>query len=268
MIVHVNEMMIPGLWGWGHYATAFEDSLPTLFEALQDSGVPYRVAFVYDPTGVVHGRVPYIDETSSPASAAAIAMDQLKSATGSTDNDSSLDTLIAALTKNSDWLFEDEAWAGSKLALVSLNADDEWSTIDAPTAVSMARDLKEDDANVVFHSIAGLGSGCAVPHGPYKDAVDLTGGVAADVCDTEWHGHMEKIVAGSVVGGLKNGAIYIPLSGTPLVSSIRVQVDRADLPANWWYDASSNAVIFDPRFRIPGKELAVTYRGASTCGAR
>jgi hypothetical protein len=192
----------------------------------------------------------------------------LAAGAGVGDNDRSFPTLLNGIDRNEDWMFEDDYWKSAKMGLIAINDDNEQSGVYPPSAVSTAREWKEDPADVVFHSIAGTGAGtCAVPFISFKDAVDLTGGAYLSICEPDWHDHMRQIAAGSVVGGRQEGGYFVPLSGTPLRSSIRVELDGRNLPANWRYDAGSNAIVFDSTYAIAGRDVVVTYRGSSECGS-
>lgn len=266
ILFHVGPPAIYGGY-WEILAERFDQALPTFFQALQDSRVDYRVAFLWNDTGTIDGD--YIDRTVSVRSAHRRALNQIAGGGGTNNNDFAFTTFLNALRGNTDWMFEDDYWSSAKVSLISINNDDDRSPIPASSAVKEAQSYKESDDDLVFHGIGvpPTGGTCGVPFGPYKDAIDLTDGVHLDVCVEDWDDHMLKLVANSVVGGRESGRMLVPLKGTPLVSSIRVELDGENMPANWVYEAATNAVVFDLEFAFDGRNLAVTYLGSNVCGS-
>lgn len=263
VLVHVNEALIPGYKGL--FSKRFEAALPDYFQALLDHGAEFRVAFLWDVAGVVHGAHPYIDESFTPQQATDAVLDMIEGGAEDIDNDRAFTTLLAGLERNQDWLFEDETWADSRLSLMSFTNDTEQSGGSATTYGTTARSYKEDASDVVFHAIGGpLPDGClnAEPFALFKEAVDATGGHFLSVCEEDWSGHMTQLAAGTVVG-----SEVFTLTGTPYVPSIEVSVDETVQDAGWTFDDDRNAVVFDEESQpARGSTVRIDYLASGSCG--
>lgn len=120
--------------------------------------------------------------------------------------------------------------------------------------------------DTVLHGVVGdVPDGCSSSHGSadpgwgYYEAVLSTGGQLLSVCDEDWG---EKLsVLAEVIGALES---VFPLSAEPLADSIAVLVDGVEWTSGWTYDATRNAVVFDP---LPpsGAHIQVHFRPASPC---
>ena len=262
ILVHVNEVAIDG--PYGTYAKLLEDSLPTFFQAMLDNRSDYRVAFFWSSNGTVDGNVPYLDNTYSASQSADIALDMIAAGGNAGDNDRNFTSLANAMIEQGSWLFENDLWAESKLSLVAINRDVEQSG-NYTQYVADAQAYKDDPEQVVYHAIAGplpRGCGSAEPFTGFADAVSLTGGVFLSVCEPDWHSNMEQLAAACL-----DGADYFPLTGEPLVSSIKVKVDDFTTTTGWSYDADLNAIVFDESSYPPhGVELEVSYLKSDGCG--
>src|SRR6185436_8709034 len=155
-------------------------SLQTYFETLQDYGAEYRVGFIWRLDGTMDGD--YIDDSMSPEEATDAALEMLApaGATGYNDNDASYTTLLNGIDQQYDWLFEDAGWEDSRLDLIVVQRDDEWSGGLWSNYVADAQAYKSDPTNVVFHAIAGTppygcGEGTMGFQG-FTVAIDATGG--------------------------------------------------------------------------------------------
>lgn len=259
-LFHVNEVAINGM-----ASSAFRASLPTLFDVLLDSNIPFRVAFFLENNGQVYGSVPYIDEsfTASEATSAALAM--LGNSSAYNDHDQNLSTLDNALRENQSWVLdEDEDWERAKLNMVAINNDIEQSNGHWSQYVSTWQSYKADSADVVVHAIGGdVPRGCAGadPFTAFYEASQATGGTFASVCSTDWTGHMETLGEAMLGSGQ-----HFELDGQPLVDTIEVFVDGSAWRSGWSYDAEYNEIDFDsgsfPRF---GSDVRITYLTSVEC---
>lgn len=247
------------------FSERFEAALPGYFQALLDHGAEFRLAFLWDVAGVVHGPHPYIDESFTAEEATEAMRGMVEGGADDIDNDRAFTTLLAGLEYNQDWLFEDETWADSRLSLMSFTNDTEQSGGSATTYGTTARSYKEDASDVVFHAIGGpLPDGClnAEPFALFKQAVDATGGHFLSVCEEDWTGHMTQLAAGTVVG-----SEVFTLTGTPYVPSIEVTVDEVVQTAGWTYDDDLNAVVFDDESQpARGSTVRIDYIASGSCG--
>ncbi len=263
ILVHVNEVAIDG--PYGTYSQLLEDSLPTFFQTMLDNRADYRVVFFWSVDGTVDGNTPYLDNTFSASESAAIALDMIAGGGNAGDNDRNFTSLMNAIVEQEDWLFEDDNWAESKLSLVAINRDVEQSGGNYAQYVSDAQAYKEDPEQVVFHAIAGplpRGCGSAEPFTGFADAVTLTGGVFLSVCEPDWLTNMEQLAAACM-----DGADFFPLTGEPLVTSIKVKVDDFTTTTGWEYDEDLNAVVFDEAtYPSNGAEVEIYYLKSDSCG--
>ena len=165
IIVDVNITAIPNSTE-DQYSPLFVASLPTFFDTLLDSHTSFRAAFVWSVSGTVDGEYEYIDETfsSSEATEAALAMIEPGALAG--DNDANFTTLLAAIDVNSDWLFEDDAWAASRLNLITIQRDVEASGGVWSNWVEQARAYKDDPEDLLFHALPGRSRGAVAPPSP------------------------------------------------------------------------------------------------------
>ncbi len=259
MLFHVNQTAIPG--AYGTYSKYFESALPTFFQTLKDNRTKFRAAFLWNTSGAVDGDIDYIDETYSASEATEIVLEMI--AAGSpTDNDASFTTLMNGLTANEDWLFDGEEWSESKLSLIAINRDVEQSGGSAKGYVTQAQSTKQDAEDLVFHAIAGsAASGCEESFATFATAVDATGGLFLNLCATDWTDHMSQLAAACM-----DGADFFALTGTPLVSSLEVQIDGVEA-SGWSYDSALNAIVFDEAtYPEDGAEITVRYFVTKGCG--
>ncbi len=265
IIVDVNNTAIPGS-SEDQFSGLLVASLPTFFQTLLDNNATFRAGFVWATTGVVDGRQDYIDETFTAAEATEAALLMLSRGDRGGDNDANFITLLAAIDTNSDWLFEDEEWADSRLNLITIQRDMEQSGGYWSSWVSDARAFKDDDEDVVFHAIAGpVPSGCsgAEPFVDYDQAVAETGGVFLSICASDWTSHMTELAVACIDG--PDGIFQ--LEGTPIDYSIEVTVDGVTLTEGWSYDEDSNAVVMDEESRPGfGSTVTIYFWTTDTCG--
>lgn len=129
--------------------------------------------------------------------------------------------------------------------------------------VSDFRALKNRDEDVVLSAIVGLGNDDASDECQkststayrYLEAVDDFGGVAGDICQTEFSEILNELGLNAV---LRTRFI---LARTPELSSLEVMVNDQELGANagWTYDEESNAIVFDVD-SIPPLDATVLVR--------
>ncbi len=243
IIVDVNLTAIPNS-SEDQYSQFFVAALPTFFETLLENHSSFRAGFVWSTSGTVDGEYDYIDETFTAEEATNAALEMIAPGANGGDNDQNFVTLLAALSANSDWLFEDAGWSESLLSLITIQRDTEASGGSWENWVAQTQAFKEDPEDVVFHAIAGpMPSGCgsAEPFADYDKAVDATGGLFLSVCASDWTEHMAQLATAALEGA---PGIF-QLDGTPMASSIEVYVDGFRTDDGWSYDESLNAVVFE-----------------------
>lgn len=259
-LFHVNEVAING-----QVSGLFQQSLPTYFEVLQASGVPYRVAFILETSGEVYGSVDYIDQNDSPSQAVAIALAMLGDTRAYNDHDANLEALSNGLAENADWLVGDAPeWQGARLNMVAINNDTEQSRGYWSQHVADWQSYKDNPDDVMAHAIGGeppRGCTFADAFTAFYDAVQATGGTFSSICGSDWTGMMRTLAEASI-----GSAPHFPLEGDPLLDTLQVYVDDTLQNTGWSYVAATNEIVFDdnhaPRFNT---DVRVTYLTAGAC---
>ncbi len=248
------------------YSEFFVDSLPTFFDTLEENHASYRAAFVWSVAGTVDGAYDYIDDTFTTTEATDAALDMIAPGATGGDNDANFVTLLAAVGANSDWLFEDDAWAESPLSLITVQRDTEASGGSWSSWVSQTQAYKEDPDDLVYHAIAGPvpgGCGSAEAFADYDKAVSATGGVFRSICEPDWNDSMAELAAACIEGA----STFFQLEGTPMESSIEVAMDGVPLTEGWAYDSSMNAVVFEEdSYPDYGSTVTIYYWMSDGCG--
>jgi hypothetical protein len=137
--------------------------------------------------------------------------------------------------------------AGLRIIFVSDENDSSNSLSSVPAYVSFYQSLKSDPAMVVTSDITGGATGCqgaggnAGIGGDYIAATNLTGGISASICDSNWSGIMNNLAWMSV----SLSDVFSLTEPDPIHSTIVVYLDGIVTHSGWVYDALNNAIIFD-----------------------
>jgi len=113
--------------------------------------------------------------------------------------------------------------------------------------VTFFQSLKSDPALVITSDITGGPMGCQGPGGnayvgtDYIAATNLTGGISASICDSNWSGIMNNLGWMSV--SLADS--FELTEPNPIVDTIVVYLDGVAVTVGWQYDAMNNVIIFD-----------------------
>jgi len=137
--------------------------------------------------------------------------------------------------------------AGLRIIFVSDENDSSNSLSGVPAYVSFYQGLKGDPAMVVTSDITGGVTGCQGRGGyaslgsDYIAATNLTGGISASICDSNWSGIMNNLAWMSVSLSDSFGL----MEPNPIPNTIVVYLDGVIVNTGWVYDAFNNAIIFD-----------------------
>lgn len=254
----VNEVAV-----FGSASLRLADALPTFFDALNDSGVEYRVAFLTRTNGAVHGDEVYIDDHFSTDEAMDAFEVMVEDAMG--DNDYMLDTFSKALVENQDWLFDEaDKWEASRLSLIAINNDVEQSPSAVTSYLNTYWSYKDDPADIAVHAIAGpppRGCETAEPADMLYDAAAETDGLFLTWCEDDWTEHLRQL-ADAVIAD----RVPFLLTGEPAAWSVTVFVSGTRVTEGWTYDEDSHEVVFDEdAYPAPGAEVRIDYIMATTC---
>jgi len=262
-IVQVNQAVSEA-----PFSDRFHDFLPAFFDALLETGLPFRIAFVTDGDGYVAGPVSYVDDSFTRYEAVEAVWGMLGGLSWG-DNDEGLETCLNALDVNEAWLLDDaDPWALSKLNFVVINNDAEQSPRNAESYINALGDY-QDLARVAVHAIAGdVPSGCAseggtaLPSPVLQEATERTGGLYLSICDTDWTKNVSSLVA--AFHSYTTGFVSLDFPEYPAPESIDVYVDDVEMLTGWHYDLVSNALVFDDPLPI-WTTLRVDYVGVESC---
>jgi hypothetical protein len=118
-----------------------------------------------------------------------------------------------------------------------------WSTIDY---VDWFQSLKANPEHVVLSDITGGMAGCSGTGGSastgseYVLATQMTGGISASICDSNWVSTL------SALGWLSQSfADTFELSQVPVADTIETRLNHVPIFVGWLFDAALNAIVFD-----------------------
>lgn len=264
ILFDVNEAVYRG----AHMQERFGELLVAFFDGLLAAKTPFRVALLADRDGHVEGDTNYIDESFTTAEAVAAAEQMLFVMTE--DNDAGLDTCVAAIEENADWVLDEESpWPEAALNLVVMNPDAEQSGGDAAYYVNRYDDYK---GGSVVHGIAGdLPDGCtgcngdavnfAPPSELLYETTALTGGVYLSICEADW-----SVSGAALAAACMEALPRFGFPESPSPESIEVFVDGAQVDTGWYYDATRNELSFYESSRPPeGAVVRVDYVPSESC---
>lgn len=115
---------------------------------------------------------------------------------------------------------------------------------------------------VVSAVVGAVPEGCstAAPGYGYWDAAIATGGLALDICDSDWTGHFEELGALLTEGPTDT----FPLKSPADPASIEVIVNGEELRSGWTYDPVQQAIVFDEPPPL-GAWIEVNYEVSAEC---
>jgi len=156
--------------------------------------------------------------------------------------------------------------AGLRVMFVS--DENDFSPGDVATYVQYYQSLKDRPEDAILSDISGGIGGCSGPGGlaytgaRYVAASVATGGISASICDANWVATLSSLawLSASV-------ADTFELSEPPVVDSIEVRINGANIYVGWTYDTALQAIRFDAS-HVPenGDEIEVEYAVRGECG--
>lgn len=243
--------------------TAFQQHLPALLDALDATGLDWRMAIQIDDSGCVDGPVAYVSAGKTRPHQIQGLVDMMDAAPGLL---SGAGFQRAALALQ-PWLLQpgncNDGLHRSNVPvdIVGISSRAEHSTGTWSDHVSRIGSLA--GAGTRFHAIAGITpSGCEgmEPGYGWYDAAEATGGRFESLC-----GDMGEALRGI---GLSLGGDRTawPLSDVPEPATLEVEIDGLSQGTGWSYDAELNRVVFDleaaPAF---GSAVTLRYVAEAVC---
>jgi len=157
-------------------------------------------------------------------------------------------------------LLRDDAWLG----VVFVSDEDDSSTYDVDTYVRAFQDLKSTlpRGSVILSAIGGdTPGGCdsqgeiAYPGWRYEQAVALTDGLFASICDDDFQGVVEDIGRRT---SRQLDTFYLEEERFPLANTLEVWIDSVILEDGWHYSHEEHAILFETP-PPPGAQITVRY---------
>lgn len=157
----------------------------------------------------------------------------------------------------------------AQLEIVAISSEDDQGPFDAPFYADFLKMLKgEANANLVhFSAVTGLDPATcelSTPGFRYLDVAAATGGTVVDICT---QGLADIVNSVGVTAQTPKTQFFLTLP--PGVGTIQVRVDGVPCLDGWTYDATSNAIVFEPDGACwpgPGAVVEVEYDVACTGG--
>jgi hypothetical protein len=151
----------------------------------------------------------------------------------------------------------------ARLAVVAVADEDDHSGFPADSYTQFLQSLKGPGMShrTQFYALVPIDNRCTTAGGPgerFRAVAEATGGSVNSVCEGSYQPFLERLI-----GRAGDPQADFPLSATPDGVShmaVRVQGRTVD-PSLWRYDASLNAVVFQPT-AVPrtGENIQVRYR--------
>jgi len=151
--------------------------------------------------------------------------------------------------------------------------DDDASEGSVPEYVAFLEALKgpvSTDRVDVFSLVGDVPGGChtegleAAPAPRYTAVVEATGGATASLCSSDYRGTLAAL--GTVLAPFHT--VFV-LAAEPEPETLQVSLDGVSCVGGWWYDAFSNALVFDPHgpcMPPPASTVGVQYERLCTGG--
>lgn len=139
------------------------------------------------------------------------------------------------------------------LAVIIVSDEEDQSPLTTDQYIDFFKGLKGGDLNKINLSVivGDVPSGCQSPDADadagarYHAVADALNGVKASICATDFGPVLDQL--GSVIAGL---ATAFPLDYTPVVETIKVKVDGADVPYDelngWYWNSQLGGIVFAP----------------------
>lgn len=245
-----------------------EDRIGEFVEALDSSGISFRILGVTQLTGCQDTGVNWIDESYSAVAAEGVFSDMVSSQPSSSEATQGLkraENALSAVNLGSGGCNEAFLRDKAMLHIVGLSDDADSSQGEPGDYVDRQVERKIFPYEAVYHGIgAEVACGDAQAYSGFLEAATATQGHWVSFCDGDWS---QQIVG--LAYGMMNRAdrsTYL-LLGDPLESSITVEVDERLLGEDdWRYDGAANAVILgDGQLPSLGVTVKVGYYPEPDC---
>lgn len=252
-------------------AEAVITNFGTFVETIITLDADFHVATAVGDNGCIAGSEPYIDNSFSQSEAVStmeVMVDWDKDLQPYGSNTERGYMIAEAALSNSNigpgGCNEDFYRSNAFLSIVHVSDEPEQSVNSWSYYVGVFQSLKADPDDIKVHAVAGdypSGCGSAAAGTGYYEGTVATGGLFLSICATDWANHLEDLAAESVS---INDSFELSQPAVP--GTIEVDVDGLERSTGWYYDASTNSVVFETDL-IPsgGSQVEVFYQLLPDC---
>ena len=148
---------------------------------------------------------------------------------------------------------------GALLHVIFVSDEPEQSSGTPSYWVDRFRSHVSNDSLLMTSIIGDLYDWCGEGSDGYIDAANMTGGMALDICTSDWATHVDELAMASLTA-----INTFQLSETAAESSIEVTVNGTLWTTGWHYESADNSVVFDELLESED-EITVNYNLAGEC---
>ena len=156
---------------------------------------------------------------------------------------------------------------GAGLQVMIISDEDDQSAGDVSDYVDTLLSLKADPAHVRVSAISGQASGCtdglatAMEAPRLEQAVTLSGGDSASICDPSWY--LQLDTHSWLPHAWKDS---FELNYIPIEETIDVQLNQVSVQVGWAFDDVVNAIVFEPDYvPVAGDLITISYHPLGGC---
>jgi hypothetical protein len=154
----------------------------------------------------------------------------------------------------------------AKLIVIFISDEDDFGNVTPSTLSSYMIAVKGNADYAIAHAVAGdYPGGCSANGGAsegyqYYTLVNLLGGTFLSICQDDWGTPLETLANDSI---LKS---KFTLQNNPIEETITVKVDGVEQSTGWYYDSSTNSIVFDQN-NVPRANsiVYISYNPVSDC---
>lgn len=237
----------------------FEQSIPTLVQALEDLDVDYRVSVTVNDDGRISGSDLFLDPSTPDPRAVVETMADRRGFAANAERQFLL--LEDALGKDTPGACNEGLFrASAALHLIVMADEPEQSPRSWEAYVADFQDLKADPDDVI---VSGIGedypNGCAIatPYVGGWEASEATGGALHSICD-------DLDDTAEAIAGVAAGLVpFLALSAEPMDGTLEVAIDAVVTTA-WTLDRTASRVDLDTAL-ASGSTATATCLAATAC---
>jgi hypothetical protein len=145
--------------------------------------------------------------------------------------------------------------SGAMLHVIVVSDEEERSNVNYATWLNNFQAYVADPSLLKVSAIADIYTACGDQSGPggYLEAANATGGEVLDVCTSDWSQKTQDLALASLTA-----VNQYALTQVASTSTLEVYVDGVLTSTGWYYDSSTNSVVFTSTFN-GGEVIDVDY---------